>query len=309
VVPCYNEEEVLNATIKELTVVLEDLIRQNMVSKDSFLLFVDDGSRDNSWKIIEESSKINHFVKGIKLSRNVGHQNALVAGMDYCKNRCDLLITIDADLQDDIRVIEKMVKEYLKGSEIVYGVKKERDVDTIFKKKTAEFFYKFMRLMGVELIYNHADFRLMSRKALEFFFQFEEGNLFLRGIIPLIGLRSAKIYYDRKHRLAGESKYTLKKMLQLALNGITSFSIVPLRVITITGFVVFLFSFLMGIYATYIALFTTKGVPGWASTILSIYLLGGIQMVFLGIVGEYIGKIYMEVKRRPRYFIEGVIDE
>ena len=174
VVPCYNEEEVLNATIKELTVVLEDLIRQNMVSKDSFLLFVDDGSRDNSWKIIEESSKINHFVKGIKLSRNVGHQNALVAGMDYCKNRCDLLITIDADLQDDIRVIEKMVKEYLKGSEIVYGVKKERDVDTIFKKKTAEFFYKFMRLMGVELIYNHADFRLMSRKALEFFFSLKK---------------------------------------------------------------------------------------------------------------------------------------
>ncbi|MGQ9848329.1 MAG: glycosyltransferase family 2 protein, partial [Bacteroidales bacterium] len=271
----------------------------------SFLLFVDDGSQDKTWEIIESLSNENEHVKGIKLSRNQGHQIALVAGMEYAlNNKCDCLVSIDADLQDDVNAIEQMVAKYRQGYEIIYGVKSDRRKDSFLKRFTAESFYHLMNLFGVNLIFNHADFRLLSAKATEYLLQFTESNVFIRGMIPLIGLNSTFVYYEIKERFAGQSKYSFKKMLNLALDGITSFSVVPLRIISAIGFFTFMVSSLMGLYTLGIRLFTNDALPGWASTILPIYFIGGIQLLSLGVIGEYIGKIYIEAKRRPRYFIE-----
>lgn len=275
VLPCYNEESVLSETIKRLSGILKDLISKNKISEKSYMIFVDDGSVDKTWDIIETSSKINRFVKGIKLSRNQGHQIALLAGMEYVVDKCDCMISMDADLQDDINAIYQMIEEYYQGNHIVYGVRSSRNKDTIFKRLTAEAFYKLMNLMGVNLKFNHADFRLMSNLSLKCLLTFSERNLFIRGLVPLIGFKSSIVYYERQERYAGESKYPLKKMLSFAIDGITSFSITPLRLISVVGFIVFIFSMLLSFYVFYIAIFTNKAVPGWASTVLPIYFMGG----------------------------------
>ena len=301
IVPCYNEEEILPKTVKTLLKTLQTLKDSNLISNNSEIVFVDDGSRDKTWDLIEKFAHIYQDVKGIKLSRNYGHQNALLAGLFNTDANC--YITIDADLQDDVSVIKDMVEKYKKGCDIVYGVRKERKTDSFFKKFTAEMFYKFMKIMGVDLIYNHADYRLLSRRAMESLKQFNEVNIFLRGIVPLIGYKSDTVYYDRLERTAGESKYPLKKMLSFAWEGITSFSIVPLRFISFIGMVVFLLSFIMSGWVLW-QKFNGHVIPGWASTVLPIYFIGGIQLLALGIIGEYIGKIYKETKRRPKYFID-----
>lgn len=306
IVPCYNEEEVLYKSASKLVEKLKLLIKNSKISKDSYIYFVDDGSKDRTWEIIEELSKKELHIKGIKLSRNFGHQGALLAGLLSVKE--DITISIDADLQDDINVIEEMVDAYNNEScDVVYGVRKERKTDTPFKRISAETFYKFMKLMGVDIVFNHADYRLLSRKALDFLSQFEERNLFLRGIIPQIGLKSKLVFYDRLEREAGESKYPLKKMISFALDGITSFSILPLRLISWLGFFVFLVSLILSIWVLFVKLFTNSAVPGWASTVLPIYLISGVQILSIGIIGEYLGKIYKEVKARPRFLIEKMI--
>lgn len=303
VVPCYNEEEILVETNKRLICLLNKLISRGKANTDSKLYYVDDGSTDYTWNIIEKLSQNYTQVKGIKISRNVGHQYALLAGLLTAEG--DAIISIDADLQDDVSVIEQMVDDFnVCKVQIVYGVRKQRKSDSFFKRTTADLFYKILRLMGGEIIEHHADFRLMSRPAIEGLREFREVNLFLRGVIPLIGFKSSIVYYDRTARLAGTSKYNFKKMLSLALNGITSFSIAPLRMITALGFLVFVISASMGIWVLINALLTDAMVPGWASTILPIYFLGGIQVLCIGVLGEYIGKIYKETKHRPRYFIE-----
>lgn len=300
--PCYNEEKILEKSLKKLHSKLKEFIEKKLVKSDSFILIVDDGSKDNSWEIIKKLTGKN--IKGIKLSRNVGHQNAIWAGMEFVKDKCDFCITIDIDLQDDLDVIEKMIEEYYKGNDIVFGVKKERKADSFIKRKSAEFFYKIMNLLGVDLIYNHADFRLLSSKALNFLLSFEERNLFIRGLVRLIGLKSTCVYYNIKEREKGKSKYTLLKIISFAWEGLTSFSTFPLKIVMATGFIICIFSFIMGLYALYFAIFTNRTVPGWASIIIAIYFLGGIQLFSIGIIGEYVGKIYKEVKKRPRYFIE-----
>lgn len=302
VVPCYNEEEVLSETAKQLMQLLERLQESGKISKHSRIYFVDDGSKDKTWKLIESLSETYEPVHGFKLSRNRGHQNALLGGLFTAEG--DALVSIDADLQDDIDVIEEMVDAYHNGHDIVYGVRKERLTDTAFKRTTAEGFYKLMHLMGVDIVFNHADFRLMSRRAVEELKQYPEVNLFLRAMVPLIGYPATNVYYDRAERFAGESKYPLKKMLSFAWNGITSFSIVPLRLITATGFIIFVASLLISLWVIGVKLFTDDAVPGWASTVLPIYFIGGIQVFSIGIVGEYIGKMYLETKRRPRFIIE-----
>jgi glycosyltransferase involved in cell wall biosynthesis len=303
VVPCYNEEEVLAETHSRLTQLVETLIGKSKINPDSKIYYVDDGSTDHTWDIIEDLSKRQNHVEGIKLSRNVGHQHALLAGLLTAEG--DALVSIDADLQDDVSVIEQMVDELNhRKVQIVYGVRKQRKSDSFFKRTSAGLFYKVLRLIGGEIIEHHADFRLMGRPAIEGLREFREVNLFLRGIIPLIGFKSSIVYYDRTARFAGTSKYPFKKMLSLALNGITSFSIAPLRMITALGFLVFIISASMGIWVLINALLTDSMVPGWASTILPIYFLGGIQVLCIGVLGEYIGKIYKETKQRPRYFIE-----
>ena len=304
VVPCYNEELVLPETSNRLLSVLRDLIEKGKISSKSFILFVDDGSTDRTWSIIEELVNNNSFFKGIKLSRNVGHQIALIAGMEYVADKCDCVITIDADLQQDESVIEEFVDKYLDGYDIVLGIKKDRGSDKLFKKVTAIGFYKFMKLCGVNIVENHPDYRLLSRKALFSLLEFKESNIFLRGIITLLGYRTAYVYFNVKERFAGEPKYNIGKMLQLAIDGITSFTVVPLRIISFIGIAVFLLSLITSVYVVYLALFTNKTVPGWASTVLPVYFIGGIQLLSLGVIGEYIGKIYIETKRRPRYFIE-----
>jgi len=305
VVPCYNEEEVLKKTSSVLISMLEKLILSSKIDDNSAVYFVDDGSRDNTWSVIEDIVSKSQMAKGIKLSRNRGHQNALLAGLFTAEG--DIFISIDADLQDDVGIIEQMVDEYQKGNEIVYGVRNERKTDTFFKRTTAEGFYKIMQIMGVDIVFNHADYRLLSRNVVEHLKDYKEVNLFLRAMVPLIGFRSAKVYYDRTERFAGESKYPLKKMLSFAWDGITSFSIIPLRIITITGFLLFFASIFMSFWVLGTKLFTNAAIPGWASTVLPIYFIGGIQILSLGIVGEYIGKIYMETKQRPRYIIEKII--
>ncbi len=305
VIPCYNEEEVLHETSSRLLELVSLLIDKEKISKDSLIYFVDDGSKDKTWRSIEELSAKYAAIKGIKLSHNRGHQNALLAGLFTAEG--DVLISIDADMQDDIAVIEKMIDKYYEGSEVVYGVRKKRTTDTAFKRATAEGFYKIMHLMGVEIIFNHADYRLLSRKLIEHLKEYKEVNLFLRAMIPSIGFKSSNVYYDRVERFAGESKYPLKKMLSFAWDGITSFSIMPLRFITATGFAIFIGTLFMSFWILGTKLFTDNAIPGWASTVLPIYFIGGIQLLSIGIVGEYIGKIYMETKERPRFIIEKVI--
>lgn len=305
VVPCYNEEDVLLETNRRLLNLLTSLERSELVTHESTIHFVDDGSVDRTWEIIESLHVDDSRVHGIKLSRNKGHQNALLAGLFNTEG--DALVTVDADLQDDITVIEDMVRCFIAGLEIVYGVRKSRSTDTIFKRKTADLYYKFLALLGVEVVYNHADFRLMGRRVVDCLKNYSETNLFLRGIIPLLGFRSATVYYDRTERFAGISKYPLRRMLALAIDGITSFSVVPLRVITALGLLVFLFSFGMVGWVAYGRLFMNTAIPGWASSVIPIYFLGGIQLLSIGVLGEYIAKIYLETKRRPRYLIDKVI--
>jgi len=304
VVPCYNEEEVLPKTKEELSALLDRLKQKGLVNEKSFICFVDDGSRDNTWKLIEKFSQEPH-IRGLKLSRNCGHQNALLAGLFYAEGLSDAAVSLDADLQDDISVVEQMCQKFQDGYEIVYGVRKRRDTDTFFKRATAEGFYKVMRFMGVDIIENHADFRLMSKRALGWLKEFEEVNLFLRGIIPLLGLKSDIVYYDRKERFAGESKYPLKKMLSFAWDGITSFSVAPLRFITFLGVAVLILSLALSLWALGAKL-SGAAVSGWTSMMLIVLFLGGVQMLSIGIIGEYIGKIYKETKRRPRFFVEKI---
>lgn len=303
VVPCYNEEEALEYTNTELTRILLRLTKAGKLEKGSFILYVDDGSRDNTWNVIRSCRKQGGCVFGLKLTRNTGHQNALTAGLLAAKDYADMIISVDADLQDDIAVIEDMVDKFHQGCDIVYGVRNKRDTDSFFKRTTALGFYKLMRAMKINIVYNHGDYRLMSKRAVEEFSLYTERNLFLRGIVPLIGYRSAVVKYDRKSRVAGQSKYPLSKMVAMAFEGITSFSIQPIRMITGLGLSIVLCSILAAVYA-FCSYVTGKVVAGWTSTILSIWFIGGVQLLSVGLIGTYIGKIYMEVKRRPRYSIE-----
>ncbi len=305
VVPCYNEEEVLPETSKRLTEKLSSLIGAGKISPESRILFVDDGSRDRTWSMIEGYSRENPRINGVKLSRNKGHQNALLAGLMTAREHCGMAVSMDADLQDDVNAIDRMVDDYLGGSDVVYGVRSSRKTDTFFKRSTAQGYYKFMKALGVDLVYNHADFRLMSRRALDGLAQFKEVNLFLRGIVPLIGYRYSIVEYERGERFAGESKYPLKKMLAFAFDGITSFSVKPIRMITTLGVVIFIISLLMLVYSLVANIFQFT-VRGWTSLMCSIWMLGGIQLLSLGIIGEYIGKIYFEAKARPKYLIEKI---
>lgn len=302
VIPCYNEEEVLNETTKRLKEKLTDLIKKNVISKDSRVMYVNDGSKDKTWELIKKINSKEELFTGITLSRNRGHQNALVAGLLTAKEYADVVISMDADLQDDINAIDEMLEKYKDGSEIVYGVRSARKKDTFFKKVTAEGFYKFMKLMGVDIVFNHADYRLTSKKVLEQFKDYKEVNLFLRGIFPLIGYKTDVVYYERAERFAGESKYPLKKMLNFAWDGITSFSVKPLRFICSLGFIILLVSFIIMIYSI-IQKICGNTVAGWTFLTISIWFIGGLQMVSIGIVGEYIGKIYNETKARPRYIV------
>lgn len=308
VVPCYNEEEVLHIAAKALRDVLDDLVQKGKIAQDSFILFVNDGSKDKTWELIEEEHKAHPVqVRGVKLAGNVGHQFALTAGLITAKDMSDMTISIDADLQDDVAVIEEMIDKFHEGKDIVYGVRKERKTDTFFKRVTAQGFYRLMEMMGVKSIYNHADFRLMSQRAVEQFSKYQETNLYLRGMMPLIGYETDMVYYDRKERVAGESKYPLKKMLALAFNGISSFSVKPISMVLGLGFAIVCLSVIAAIYAL-ISYFTGNVEPGWTSLILSIWFLGGLQLLAIGLVGQYIGKIYIEVKHRPRYNIEKILD-
>lgn len=307
VVPCYNEEETLEIASRTLREVLEDLIGKGKISGDSFVLFVNDGSRDRTWELIEEEhGKYPSRVLGVKLAGNVGHQLALTAGLLTAMDLCDVTVSIDADLQDDVAVIEEMIDKYHGGCDIVYGVRKKRKTDTFFKRTTAQCFYRLMKMMGIRTVYNHADFRLMSQRAVREFSRYRESNLYLRGVMPLLGYQSDCVYYDRKERVAGESKYPFNKMVALAFDGISSFSIKPLSLILGMGVIIISISFLAGIYAL-VSYFSGHVVPGWTSLILSIWFLGGIQLLAIGLVGQYIGKIYIEVKGRPRYNIEKVL--
>lgn len=306
VVPCYNEEEVISETANRLLSLLARLSSAGKISPQSMIYFVDDGSKDRTWTMIDQLSQKHWQIAGIKLSRNRGHQNALLAGLLTAGGNA--IVSVDADLQDDIDVIEAMVDDYHRGIDIVYGVRKKRETDTFFKRLTAETFYSLIRLVGAESVYNHADYRLMSRRALESLREFQEVNLYIRGMVPLLGFKTSTVHYDRRERFAGQTKYPLKKMIALALDAITSFSVVPLRIITLTGFVVFAGTMGISVWILWARFFTRNAIPGWASTVLPMYFLGGIQIFCIGILGEYMGKIYREVKARPRYIIEQVID-
>ena len=302
VIPCYNEEQVLPITSKLFLEELNDLISKNKISNDSRIMFVNDGSKDTTWNIIKRlSQEDNHFI-GVCQSRNRGHQNAVLAGLMESIDQCDITISIDCDGQDDIKAMEAMVDAYANGAEVVYGVRSKRDTDTFFKRFTAESFYKLLNKMGVEVVYNHADYRLISSRVLEEFAEFKEVNLFLRGLIPLVGFNSTSVYYERHERIAGESHYPLSKMLGLAFDGITSLSIKPLTIITSLGLVVSLISFI-GVIWTIVSHFYGATVSGWASTTCIVCFLGGVQLISIGVLGEYVGKIYMEVKHRPRFII------
>lgn len=305
VVPCFNEEEVLPLTARRLVDLLGRLRKEGRIAAESRIVFVDDGSRDRTWEMIESLSRNDERIGGVKLSRNRGHQNALLAGLFTAEG--DVLVSVDADLQDDVEVIGEMLREHASGAQVVYGVRDNRASDGLFKRASAQGFYRMIRALGVESVYNHADFRLLGRRAVDALKDFREVNLFLRGIVPLIGFRSSVVYYTRAERLAGVSKYPLRRMMALALDAVTSFSIVPLRLITALGIVVFLFSAGMGIWTLWMRLFTQQTVPGWASTLLPIYVLGGLQILCIGILGEYLGKVYQEAKRRPRYIVEKVL--
>ena len=304
--PCYNEEEVLHHSVERLTALFERMITEGLISKDSMMVFVNDGSRDRTWEIIQELHKENRFVRGINLARNVGHQNAIMAGMMTAREWADAVITIDADLQDDIECIPQMVRHFEEGNDIVYGVKVSRQADPLMKRMTAQAFYKLQNSMGVESVYNHADFRLMSKRSLDMLATYKEHNLYLRGLIPQIGLQTATVDDVISERYAGSSKYTISKMLKLALNGITAFSVKPMYAIFYLGLVFLMIAVGIAIYVTH-ALITGTAVPGWSSLILSIWLVGGFFLTSLGIMGVYIGNIYNEVKRRPLYHIAEIL--
>jgi len=308
VVPCYNEEEVLPETSKRLKVKLEQLMKEEKISPESRIMFVNDGSKDRTWELISQLHKECPLFCGVDLTRNRGHQNALLAGLMTAKDRADMVISMDADLQDDIDAVDAMVDKYLEGVDIVYGVRSSRKKDTFFKRTTAEAFYRLMSAMGADTVFNHADYRLMSKRALEGMAQFKEVNLFLRGIVPMIGYRTDTVEYERGERFAGESKYPLKKMLAFALEGITSLSTKPLRMITGLGFLVFAVSIIMIIYNV-IRWAVGATVAGWASLACSVWLIGGLILLALGVVGEYMGKVYLEVKGRPRFLIREVLED
>lgn len=307
VVPCFNEEEVFPSSTERLIAVIENLINKEKISADSGILFVNDGSRDRTWELISKAFKASKYVYGLNLAGNVGHQNALLAGLNTVKDICDLSVSIDADLQDDVGVIEEMIDKYYAGADIVYGVRSERKTDSFFKRFTAQSFYKFMSAMGVKSVYNHADFRLMSARAMQELSLYKERNLFLRGIVPLLGYKTDCVYYSRKPRTAGESKYPLKKMLSFALDGITSFSIKPITMVALLGAIIIACTVIAFIY-TLISYFLGHTVPGWSSLMISIWFLGGVQLFSIGIVGQYVGKTYIESKERPRYNIEEFLD-
>lgn len=308
VVPCYNEEEVLPETSRRLKEKMEALVAAGTVSGGSRILFVNDGSRDRTWEIISALHAADPVFSGVDLTRNRGHQNALLAGLMTAKDRCDMAISMDADLQDDVDAVDKMIEEYHAGCDIVYGVRSSRKKDTFFKRFTAEGFYRVMNLLGAETVFNHADYRLMSRRALEGLSQFKEANLFLRGMVPMIGYRSGTVEYERGERFAGESKYPLKKMLAFAMEGITSLSVKPLRMITGLGALIFLIAAVMLAYSVY-RWAVGDTVLGWASLMCSVWAIGGLILLSLGVIGEYIGKIYLETKGRPRFLIREVLDD
>ena len=303
VVPCYNEEEVLPMSIETLMDTLSCMISEHKIAPNSFLLFVNDGSRDKTWTILKEAYTGYDNIFAIQLARNVGHQNALLAGLCMAKEHADMVVSIDADLQDDVNAIGEMVDAYRDGCDIVYGVRSSRKKDSLFKRQSAQMFYRFLSIMGVETVYNHADFRLMSKRALEELSKYEESNLYLRGMIPLLGYQTRDVLYERKERMAGESKYPLKKMLSLAFDGITSFSTKPITMIVTLGVTVLLICLLAAVYA-FVSYYQGNVEKGWTSLILSIWFIGGVQLISIGIIGEYIGKIYKEVKKRPKYNIE-----
>lgn len=307
-IPCYNEEEVLQDSAEKLLNKYYDLMADTKITSDSRIVFIDDGSKDSTWEIIERLHTQNPIFQGIKLTRNRGHQNALLCGLMTLKDKADAVISIDADLQDDINVFDEMIEQFENGCDVVYGVRSKRETDTFFKRFTAEAFYKILNKMGAKVIFNHADFRLMSKRALQAFSLYRETNIFLRGMVPLIGYKSAIVKYERSERLAGESKYPLKKMLALAWEGITSLSIQPIRMITWLGLFIFIVSLIMVIYSL-ISFFVGATVSGWTSTLCSIWALGGLQLLAIGIIGEYIGKIYLETKRRPRFIVETFLDD
>ena len=308
VVPCYNEEEVLRETASRLKDKMQVLISNKVISEKSRITFVDDGSKDKTWSIIEELNSNDKIFSGVKLSRNRGHQNALLAGLMTVKDYCDAAISLDADLQDDINVIDKFIEKFNYGCDVVYGVRSERKTDTVFKRTTAQGFYKIMKALGVDIVYNHADYRLMSKRALDSLEEFKEVNLFLRGIVPLIGYKSDVVLYERNERFAGESKYPLKKMLSFAFEGITSFSVKPIRLILAVVIIMFISSLVALLYFLIIWL-AGKTVQGWTTVVASIWMIGGIQLLCLGVIGEYIGKIYIETKERPKYIIDKFINE
>ncbi len=308
VIPCYNEEEVLPETAKRLKVKLTALKESGMIADNSRVLFVNDGSADRTWELIRGMHEEDPLFQGIDLARNSGHQNALVAGLFTAAGLCDMTISMDADLQDDINVIDQMVEKYLSGADIVYGVRSDRRTDSVFKRFTAETFYKLMDRMGAKTVYNHADYRLMSARALVGLKQFGEVNLFLRGMVPLVGYPSEIVTYERAERFAGKSKYPLSKMLQFALQGITSLSVRPIRMITGLGFFIFFVSIIVLIYSL-VRYFTGHTIPGWTTTVLSVWAIGGLIMISLGVIGEYIGKIYLETKARPRYLIASYLKD
>ena len=307
VVPCYNEEEVLPETSQRLRAKLKDMMTAGTISERSRILFVNDGSRDKTWEIISSLYAADSIFYGVDLARNRGHQNALLAGLMTARERCDMAISMDADLQDDVDAVDRMVEEYYAGCDIVYGVRSSRKKDTFFKRFTAEGFYRVMNLLGAETVFNHADYRLMSKRALEGLAEFKEVNLFLRGMVPMIGYRTETVEYERGERFAGESKYPLKKMLAFAMEGITSLSTEPLKIIAGLGFFIFLMSIAMLIYSV-VRWATGETIIGWASVICSVWAIGGLILLSLGIIGEYIGKIYLEAKGRPRFIIREVLD-
>lgn len=303
VIPCYNEEEILPYTIQKIQEVITSYIKENFIDKNSFILLVDDGSSDNTFAIIKQYSSSGIRVRGLKLAINVGHQNALLAGIHYVTGKTDCMISLDADLQDDISAFREMIQKYKEGSQIVYGVRKSRETDSLFKRKTAQLYNRILKEWGVKTIYNHADCRLLSDTILKEFSKYEEVNLYLRGIFPSMGFKSSSVYYDRQRRLAGKTKYPIRKMIKFAIEGVTSFTNKPLKIISWIGFIVFVISLLMSVWVL-IVVIRGKSVPGWASITLPVYFMGGIQLLAIGVLGEYISKIYMETKRRPRYHIE-----
>lgn len=308
VIPCYNEEEVLPETSRQLLDKMNSMIASGKISAESRIVFVNDGSKDRTWELIAELHSKNKMFQGIKLSRNKGHQNALLAGLMTVKDYCDAAISLDADLQDEIDAIDKMVDKYYEGCDVVYGVRSARDTDTFFKKFTAEGFYKLIRSMGAEVVFNHADYRLMSRRALDGLQEFKEVNMFLRGVVPMIGYKNDTVTYERKERFAGETKYPLKKMIAFAWEGITSLTTRPIRIITAAGIGIFVVSIIMLIYSL-IRHFMGATEIGWTSVIVSIWALGGLQLLAVGIIGEYIGKVYLESKKRPKFIVEEYLDD